>query len=197
MRSRRPARRSAGRQRSSTVTAAPVGWQRGFNQAIALKVDGIVTDADAASLQPQIKEAPTQGIVVVGIHAAALPGPQPDLGLFYNIQQDPRDIGNAQADWIIVHSDGKARVVVTSHCEFAIACTKAHADGEAHRGVPGLQGAGVLQLAHLARRRSASPPLVTAGCRNTARRSTSPPLPTTPRTSRFRRCAAAASTPRT
>ncbi|HTW26737.1 MAG TPA: substrate-binding domain-containing protein [Acetobacteraceae bacterium] len=106
---------------------SPVGWQQGFDQAIALKVDGIVTNADAASLQGPIKQAQAKGIVIVGIHATAFPGPQPDLGLFVNIQQDPRDIGRAQADWIIVHSDGKARVVVTSHCEFAIACAKAHA----------------------------------------------------------------------
>jgi ribose transport system substrate-binding protein len=105
----------------------PVGWQEGFNQAIALQVDGIITDADAASLQPQIKEATAKGIVVVGIHAAGFPGPQPDLGLFVNIQQDPRDIGRAQADWVILHSGGKARVVVTGHCEYAIACAKSHA----------------------------------------------------------------------
>lgn len=109
---------------------SPVGWQQGFNQAIALQVDGIVTDADAASLQPQINEAKAQGITVVGIHAAGFPGPQPDLGLFVNIQQDPRDIGRAQADWIIAHSGGTARVVVTTHCEFAIACAKATATKE-------------------------------------------------------------------
>ena len=108
----------------------PVGWQEGLNQAIALQVDGIVMDADAASLQPQIKDAQAQGIVVVGIHATAFPGPQPDVGLFVNIQQDPRDIGRAQADWIIQHSGGKARVVVTSHCEYAIACAKARATEE-------------------------------------------------------------------
>jgi ribose transport system substrate-binding protein len=108
----------------------PVGWQEGLNQAIALKVDGIVMDADAASLQPQIKDANSKGIVVVGIHASGFPGPQPELGLFVNIQQDPRDIGRAQADWIIQHSNGKARVVVTSHCEYAIACAKAHATEE-------------------------------------------------------------------
>jgi ribose transport system substrate-binding protein len=109
---------------------SPVGWQRAMDQAIALQVDGIVMEADAASLQPQIQTAREQGIVVVGIHAAAFPGPQEDLGLFVNIQQDPRDIGKAQADWIILHSGGTARVVVTSHCEYAIACTKAHATEE-------------------------------------------------------------------
>lgn len=109
---------------------SPVGWQQGMDQAIALQVDGIVMDADAASLQPQIKNAMSKDIVVVGIHASGFPGPQPDLGLFVNIQQDPRDIGRAQADWIIDHSGGTARVVVTSHCEYAIACAKAHATEE-------------------------------------------------------------------
>ena len=106
---------------------APEGWQQGLVEAIALKVDGIVTDADATSLKAIIKDANDKGIVVVGIHAAAFPGPQPDLGLFVNIEQDPRDIGRAQADWIIAHSNGTARVIVTSHCEYAIACAKAHA----------------------------------------------------------------------
>jgi ribose transport system substrate-binding protein len=108
----------------------PVGWQEGVNQAIALQVDGLVMDADAASLQPQIKDAISKGITVVGIHASGFPGPQPDLGLFVNIQQDPRDIGKAQADWIIKHSGGKARVVVTTHCEYAIACAKAKATAD-------------------------------------------------------------------
>ena len=114
----------------------PVGWQAGLNQAIALKVNGIVTNADAASLQPQIQDARAKGIVVVGIHATAFPGPQPDVGLFFNIQQDPREIGRAQADWIIEHSNGKARAVVTSHCEFAIACAKAHAVEERLKECP-------------------------------------------------------------
>src|SRR5579884_3242357 len=35
----------------------PVGWQQGLNQAIALKPDGIVTNADAASLKEIIKDA--------------------------------------------------------------------------------------------------------------------------------------------
>jgi ribose transport system substrate-binding protein len=106
---------------------SPVGWQAGLNQAIALKVDGIVTSADAPSLQPQVQDAKAKGIVVVGIHATAMPGPQPQYGVFYNIQQDPREIGRAQADWIILHSNGTARVVVTTHCEYQIACTKAKA----------------------------------------------------------------------
>ena len=105
----------------------PEGWLQGLTQAIALRMNGIVTDADATSLKQVIKEADDRGIVVVGIHAAAFPGPQPDVGLFVNIEEDPRDIGRAQADWIIAHSNGTARVIVTSSCEYAIACAKAHA----------------------------------------------------------------------
>jgi ribose transport system substrate-binding protein len=139
----------------------PVGWQEGLNQAIALKVNGIVMDADAASLQPQIQEAIKQGITVVGIHASGFPGPQPDLGLFVNIQQDPRDIGRAQADWIIQHSGGKARAVVTSHCEYAIACAKAHATEERIKQCPGCE---VLEFSNspIAEVAQRQPALVTA-----------------------------------
>ena len=107
--------------------ATPVGWINAFNQAIALGVDGIVTSADAASLQEPIADAVAKNIPIVGIHAAALPGPNEELHLFTNIQQDPREIGKAQADWVIVDSGGKGRVVVTSHNEFAIAETKSRA----------------------------------------------------------------------
>ena len=106
---------------------SPKTWIEAMNQAIALKVDGIVTTADIASLQEPVKAANAAGIVIMGIHGWAYPGPNEELGIWYNIQQDPKEIGEAQADWIIAHSEGKARVVVTSHCEFQIACEKAHA----------------------------------------------------------------------
>jgi len=107
--------------------ATPVGWINAFNQAIALNVNGIITSADAASLQEPIQEAQGKKIPIVGIHAAALPGPNEKLGLFTNIQQDPREIGKAQADWVIADSDGKGKAIVTSHNEFAIAETKSRA----------------------------------------------------------------------
>lgn len=107
--------------------ATPVGWNNAFTQALALQVNGIITSADAASLKDAIAEARNRNIPIVGIHAAALPGPNKTLGLFTNIQEDPRDIGKAQADWVIADSDGHARVVVTSHNEFAIAKTKSQA----------------------------------------------------------------------
>ncbi len=72
-----------------------------MNQAIALKPDGIALFADAASLQDPIKAGVAQGIKFVGLHAAGLPGPQPDLHLVFNIEEDPREMGKAEADWAI------------------------------------------------------------------------------------------------
>jgi ribose transport system substrate-binding protein len=106
---------------------SPTSWLAGLNQAIALKPDGIAMLADAASLQDPIKKGVAQGIKFVGLHAAAEPGPAPDLNLFYNIQQDTKEIGKAEADWIIADSGGKARVVILSHNEYAIAATKSGA----------------------------------------------------------------------
>ena len=120
--------------------ATPVGWINALNQAIALNVDGIITSADAASLQEPIADAKAKNIPIVGIHAAALPGPNEELGLFTNIQQDPRDIGKAQGDWVIADSNGQGKVIVTSHNEFAIAETKSRATEARVKECPGCQG---------------------------------------------------------
>ncbi len=106
---------------------SPTSWVAGFNQAIALKPDGIAIFADAKSLQDPIRTATSQGITVIGLHAASLPGPVPDLHLFVNIQEDPREIGKAEADWAIADSNGKAHVVVVTHNEYQIAATKSGA----------------------------------------------------------------------
>jgi ribose transport system substrate-binding protein len=106
---------------------SPASWVAGFNQAIALKPNGIAIFADAKSLQDPIRTAAHQGITVIGLHAASLPGPAPDLHRFVNIQEDPREIGKAEADWAIADSDGKAQVVVVTHNEYQIAATKSGA----------------------------------------------------------------------
>ena len=80
---------------------SPTSWLAGMNQAIALKPDGIALFADAGSLQDPIKAGVAQGIKFVGLHAAGYPGPQPDINLFVNIQEDPVEIGKAEADWVI------------------------------------------------------------------------------------------------
>jgi ribose transport system substrate-binding protein len=106
---------------------SPTSWLAGMNQAIALKPDGIALFADAASLQDPIKAGVAQGIKFVGLHAAGLPGPQPDLDLFVNIQEDPREIGKAEADWVIADSNGTANTVILTHNEYAIAEVKSMA----------------------------------------------------------------------
>lgn len=109
---------------------SPTSWLAGMNQAIALKPDGIALFADAASLQDPIKAGAARGVKFVGLHAAGLPGPQPDLGLFVNIQEDPRAIGKAEADWAIADSNGKAKMVILTHNEYAIAKVKSTATKE-------------------------------------------------------------------
>jgi len=117
----------------------PTGWISGFEQGVALKPDGIALCADAKSLQAQIKDANGRGITVISFHGTSLPGPNDELGLFTNIQQDPREIGKAQADWIIADSNGKGRAVVTSHNEFAIAETKSKATEARLKECPGCE----------------------------------------------------------
>jgi ribose transport system substrate-binding protein len=106
---------------------SPTSWLAGMNQAIALKPDGIALFADAASLKDPIRAGIARGVKFVGLHAAGLPGPQPDLNLFVNIQEDPREIGKAEGQWAIADSNGKARVVILSHNEYAIAEVKSMA----------------------------------------------------------------------
>jgi ribose transport system substrate-binding protein len=124
---------------------SPGSWVAGFNQAIALKPNGIAIFADAKSLQGPIRTATDQGITVIGLHAASLPGPAPDLHLFVNIQEDPREIGKAEADWAIADSDGKARVVVVTHNEYQIAATKS---GATRDEIQACQGCKVLDYAN-------------------------------------------------
>jgi ribose transport system substrate-binding protein len=106
---------------------SPTSWLAGMNQAIALKPDGVAMFADAASLKDPIRAGVAQGIKFVGLHAAGLPGPQPDLNLFVNIQEDPREIGKAEAQWAIADSNGAAHVVILTHNEYAIAEVKSKA----------------------------------------------------------------------
>jgi ribose transport system substrate-binding protein len=124
---------------------SPASWVAGFNQATALKPDGIAIFADAKSLQDPIRTATDHGITVIGLHAASLPGPAPDLHLFVNIQEDPREIGKAEADWAIADSDGKARVVVVTHNEYQIAATKS---GATRDEIQACQGCKVLDYAN-------------------------------------------------
>jgi ribose transport system substrate-binding protein len=103
------------------------GWLSAWNQALALKPDGIISFVSADAVQAPIQEAKTMGIPVVGVLAASTPGPQPELGLFTNVSQDPASIGTAEAQYAIAKSNGTARAVIVYDTLYAIARYKAEA----------------------------------------------------------------------
>jgi ribose transport system substrate-binding protein len=96
-----------------------------FNQAIALHPDGIVSSVDAPTVQAETDKAAAAGIVIVGQHFTASPGPDPEHHVFYNIESSPQGIGEAEADYIVAKSDGKARAIVLYDSEYAVARHKA------------------------------------------------------------------------
>ncbi|HTW26747.1 MAG TPA: substrate-binding domain-containing protein [Acetobacteraceae bacterium] len=123
----------------------PTGWLDGMREAIALNPNGIAMCADAASLQEPIREGLAKGIVFIGLHAAATPGPHPDIHLFFNISEAPEAIGPLEADVAIADSNGHANTVVITHNEYAIAKSKSDATVAELRRCPGCK---VLEVAN-------------------------------------------------
>jgi len=74
---------------------SPADWINVAKQALALKPDGIVTSADARTMQGPLAQAAPLRIPIVGLHGSAKPGPDPESHLFTNIVSDPEDIGRA------------------------------------------------------------------------------------------------------
>ena len=103
----------------------PTGWLSGMDEAVAQHPAGIIVFADATSLRAPIAAATKAGIPVIGLHAAEDTGPTD--GLFTNIQQDPRAIGKAEADYAIADSGGHAKVIIVTHNEYGIAKIKSDA----------------------------------------------------------------------
>jgi ribose transport system substrate-binding protein len=103
------------------------GWLAAFNQAIALRPDGIATSADVAALQSPVRRATRQGIPIVGLHGSALPGPNRKLNEFTNITSDPREIGRALADYVVAKSNGTAQATILYDAQYEIARYKADA----------------------------------------------------------------------
>jgi ribose transport system substrate-binding protein len=97
------------------------------NQALVLKPDAITFEGDAVGLQSCLTQADAAGIVIVGVHAAGTPGPQPSLHLYTNISSDPSQIGTAMADWIIADSKGKGKAMILYDNLFDVARAKAEA----------------------------------------------------------------------
>ena len=117
----------AGAEKGVEEAAAAIGWtvrvldgqgtsagmSAAVDQAVTLKADGIVIGGfDPATVKSGIDAAKAAGIPVVGWHAAATSGPQPDLGLFSNVTTLRADVSKISADWVIVDSKGVGGVVV-------------------------------------------------------------------------------------
>jgi ribose transport system substrate-binding protein len=99
--------------------------QSGILQAIAQKPDGIILGAMPDAFRPYFRRASDAGIPVVGMHSAPTSGAFPEFGVFWNVAQKVDEAGKALADWIIVKSGGKARVVLTADSAYAVTMAKA------------------------------------------------------------------------
>jgi ribose transport system substrate-binding protein len=98
-----------------------------MQQAVALHPDAIITSSDVSALQVPIKQAVAAGVPVVGIHATAYPGPNPELDLYDNITSNPAEIGGTEAAYIIAESNGTARQIHLLDNNYAVARFKAQA----------------------------------------------------------------------
>ena len=102
------------------------GQTAAFEQAIALKPDGIILNgADAVSLSGPIKAADAAGIKVVGWHVGG--GQLSDPPVFANIVSDPIATSKIAAKYVIAQTNGKANVVIFTDSTYQIAVDKARA----------------------------------------------------------------------
>jgi ribose transport system substrate-binding protein len=100
------------------------GAANAVNEAVADGVNGIVTNFPSQAIQPSLQAAVAKGIFVVGLHSAAEPGAIPAQNLYYNVSQDPAQLGDVLADWAIVTGGGKAKVVLLYDSLYQVAVLK-------------------------------------------------------------------------
>ncbi|WP_394182753.1 substrate-binding domain-containing protein [Marinomonas posidonica] len=104
------------------------GRTAAFNQAIALKPDGIVLGGfDVNEQAAALEMATKQGIKVVGWHSAPNPGPIPSKNVFSNITTSADDVAEIAALAAVAGSDGKAGVVIFTDSAYAVAIAKSDA----------------------------------------------------------------------
>jgi len=127
-----------GAYRGLFTAAKELGWQlqavdgRGnldvirtaFARAVEERRDGIVIGGfEIETLPGALQLAKQSGIVLVGWHAAANPGP--NKALFTNVSSDPDDVARLASDFVIAGAQGQIGVVIFSDDRFAIANAKA------------------------------------------------------------------------
>ncbi|MEU9466769.1 substrate-binding domain-containing protein [Streptomyces avermitilis] len=101
------------RVRTINGQGTKAGLKTAFDQALALKPDGIVIGGfDPSSTAKQVARADAAGIPLVGWHAVGAPGPSANPKLFSNVTTRVEDVARLSADWIIAQSNGRAGVVL-------------------------------------------------------------------------------------
>ncbi|MEL0636994.1 substrate-binding domain-containing protein [Marinomonas sp. TI.3.20] len=104
------------------------GRTSAFNQAIALKPDGIILGGfDVNEQSAGIDTAADHGITVVGWHAAPKPGPIPSKHIYTNITTDADDVASIAALYAVADSNGKAGVVIFTDSAYSVAIAKSDA----------------------------------------------------------------------
>ena len=106
--------------------ATAAGNTNAINQAIASKPAAIILGGvDPTQEASAIATAKTAGIPVIGWHAGTTAGP--GNGLFSNVTTDPLAVSQIAAAYAVANSNGKARAVIFTDSEYAIAVEKAKA----------------------------------------------------------------------
>ncbi|GHH83711.1 substrate-binding domain-containing protein [Streptomyces capitiformicae] len=113
------------RVRTVDGQGTPAGIKAAFDEALALRPDGIVIGGfDPASTPRQVERANAAGIPLIGWHAVAAPGPSEKPDLFSNITTRVEDVARISADWIIARSNGRAGVVLFTDASIPFAKRK-------------------------------------------------------------------------
>lgn len=131
-----------GVQQGLSEAAAAAGWKldtldgggsvkdqlAAMNQAIAQRPDGIVIGGWNPNVAKMLlKKAAQQNIVLMAWHAVPEPGPIPQYGVAANITSDSDEVAKLTAQYAVVHSGGKAKVVIFTDSLYQIALDKANA----------------------------------------------------------------------
>lgn len=107
--------------------ATAANWITAFNQALALKPDGIAMTLQSPSVTGPLEAAATAGVPVVGMHSANQPGPNKQFHLFNNLSSDPAEIGRALVDWAVADLDGKGQMIFIGDNIYPISIVKTDA----------------------------------------------------------------------
>ena len=120
------------------------GRTTAFNQAIALKPDGIILgNVDALEQAPVIQKAAALNIKMVGWHIGPDAGPLKDSPVTTNVTTDPREVARAAALYAVVDSNGTAGFVLFKDSITRISTLKTDTTAELLKGCAGCRVFGI------------------------------------------------------